>query len=94
MMSKILYNIFLQLYASGVQVASLWNSKAAKWVKGRKNIFSEINSKIKEIQGRPVWMHCASLGEFEQGRPLLEEIKKIIRSKALFLVFFPRRVTK
>lgn len=88
MMSKVLYNIFLQLYASGVQVASFWNSKAAKWVKGRKNIFSEINSKIKEIQGRPVWMHCASLGEFEQGRPLLEEIRKNYPQQSIILSFF------
>lgn len=88
MMSKILYNIFLLLYSSGVQVASLWNSKAAKWVKGRKNIFSEINHKLKDIQGQPVWMHCASLGEFEQGRPLLEEIRKNYPQQNIILSFF------
>jgi len=74
-LSKFLYNIFLALYSSGVRIASLWNPKAAKWVKGRKDIFSRIDAQRLTNNGQLVWMHCASLGEFEQGRPLLEELK-------------------
>lgn len=88
MMSKILYNLFLALYSSGVHIASAWNSKAAKWVNGRKNIFSKINSRLKNETGQPVWMHCASLGEFEQGRPLLEEIKNNNPKQKIILTFF------
>ena len=79
MLSKFLYNIFLLLYSIGVRIASLWNPKAKKWVNGRKNIFQAINSKfIPPLAGQNsklIWMHCASLGEFEQGRPLLEDLR-------------------
>ncbi len=75
MLSKLLYNLFLFLYSVGIRIASAWNPKAKKWVNGRKNIFAEINSQLSTLNSQPIWMHCASLGEFEQGRPLLEELK-------------------
>ncbi len=56
-------------------MAALWNPKASLWVAGRKNIFDKIKSELGTQHTKLVWMHCASLGEFEQGRPLLEEIK-------------------
>ncbi|HQW85309.1 MAG TPA: glycosyltransferase N-terminal domain-containing protein [Ferruginibacter sp.] len=87
-MSKTLYDIFLKLYSSGAHTASLWNNKAAKWVNGRKNVFSEINNKLNHFTHRPVWMHCASLGEFEQGRPLLEAIKINYPQQPIVLTFF------
>ncbi|MFZ1369817.1 MAG: glycosyltransferase N-terminal domain-containing protein [Ferruginibacter sp.] len=81
MVSKFLYNLFLLLYSIGIRVSSVWNPKAKKWLSGRRNIFETIN-----LQGpahgalragsQTIWMHCASLGEFEQGRPLLEELRK------------------
>lgn len=74
-MSKFLYDTFLFLYSVGVRVASLWSPKAKKWLEGRKNIFTSINSKFKIQNPKLLWMHCASLGEFEQGRPLLEELR-------------------
>jgi len=92
MLSKTLYNLFLVLYAAGVRTASLWNPKAKKWVNGRKNIFADINSKfILKVAGQNsklVWMHCASLGEFEQGRPLLEELKIKYPGIKILLSFF------
>ena len=75
MLSKFLYNIFLLLYSIGVRIASLWNPKAKKWVNGRKNIFTSINHQLSTNNCKLIWMHCASLGEFEQGRPLLEELR-------------------
>lgn len=75
MLSKFLYNLFLFLYSVGIRIASAWNPKAKKWGDGRKNIFATINSQLVTPNSQLIWMHCASLGEFEQGRPLLEELK-------------------
>ena len=84
----ILYNLFLLLYSCGIRVASLWNPKAKKWLVGRKNIFATINGQQTTAYGQPIWMHCASLGEFEQGRPLLEELKKEHPGQKIVLTFF------
>jgi 3-deoxy-D-manno-octulosonic-acid transferase len=87
-----LYDTFLFLYSVGVRVASLWSPKAKKWLEGRKNIFTSINSKFitpKAGQNlKLLWMHCASLGEFEQGRPLLEELKMTNKELRIVLTFF------
>ncbi len=81
MVSKFLYNLFLVLYSIGIRVSSLWNPKARKWLSGRRNISETINLQCPAqgalgTGGQTIWMHCASLGEFEQGRPLLEELRK------------------
>jgi 3-deoxy-D-manno-octulosonic-acid transferase len=73
-LSVFLYNIFLILLKSGVRIASLFNNKAKKWVRGRKNIFEKLEKAIPPNE-RIIWIHCASLGEFEQGRPLIERIR-------------------
>jgi len=88
MLSKFLYNIFLILYPVGIRVASVWNPKAKKWLDGRKNVFTTINTKLQTLNSKPVWMHCASLGEFEQGRPLLEELKTQNPELKIVLTFF------
>lgn len=85
-MSKFLYNLFLALYSVGIRIASLWNSKAAKWVHGRKKSISPISPQ--PANHKPIWMHCASLGEFEQGRPLLEELKLQNPNQQIVLTFF------
>lgn len=88
MFSKFLYNLFLALYSAGIRVVSVWNPKARKWITGRKNIFAVINSKLKTQNAKPIWMHCASLGEFEQGRPLLEALKANNPEQKIVLSFF------
>jgi 3-deoxy-D-manno-octulosonic-acid transferase len=63
------------------------NKKAKQWIKGRKTVFkrlSEQDFSDKNI----IWFHCASLGEFEQGRPLIEHIKKQQVSHKILLTFF------
>jgi 3-deoxy-D-manno-octulosonic-acid transferase len=75
MVSKFLYNLFLQLYSVGIRVAAIANPKAKKWINGRRDIIAAINFQLSTLNSQPIWMHCASLGEFEQGRPLLEELK-------------------
>ncbi len=83
------YNIFRFAYKTAVNLASNWNGKAKKWVDGRKNWQQQLTANWKVETGKPVvWMHCASLGEFEQGRPLLEEIKSQYSNSKILLTFF------
>jgi 3-deoxy-D-manno-octulosonic-acid transferase len=63
------------------------NSKASLWVKGRKNWVKNISGKINPGD-RTIWMHCASLGEFEQGRPVIEAIKEAMPEYKIVLTFF------
>jgi len=80
-----LYTIFLKLYPAGLHLASLWNDKAKLWINGRKK-FPEINNY--KIAKKSIWMHCASLGEFEQGRPVLEKLKVLYPEHLIVLTFF------
>ena len=52
----------------------MFNSKAKKWVYGRKEIFSRLE-KVIPADAKIIWVHCASLGEFEQGRPVIENLR-------------------
>src|ERR1017187_9706276 len=82
------YNIFLVLYRISARLISPWNRKARSWREGRKNIFKKIKSSGISDQHAVIWMHCASLGEFEQGRPVLEKIRKEYPSHKIMLTFF------
>ena len=83
------YNIFRLVYKSGISIASRWNGKAKKWVDGRKNWQQELSLKWEVEPGDfVVWMHCASLGEFEQGRPILERIRTQGSTYKILLTFF------
>jgi 3-deoxy-D-manno-octulosonic-acid transferase len=83
----LLYNLFLWLYQVGIRIVSPGNPKAAAWVKGRRGIFKTISEA--EIKGgKRVWMHCASLGEFEQGRPVIESIRKLYPDITVIISFF------
>ena len=88
MMSRILYNFSMYALAGIFKAASLFNPKAKQFVSGRKGLFYELRKKF--ISGRYswVWMHCASLGEFEQGRPIIESIKKQFPATKILLTFF------
>ena len=87
-MALIFYNIFLKIYKAGIRIASIWDPKAKLWLAGREDIFFVIKAKLKNQEKKHVWMHCASLGEFEQGRPLLESIQREIRGCNIILTFF------
>lgn len=74
----ILYNIAIYLYHLSIFIASFFNEKARKWIEGRKNIFKQIEKESFSWRNSTdylVWFHCASLGEFEQARPLIERLK-------------------
>lgn len=86
-MMGLLYRFFIFSYSLIVRVAAVFNPKARLWIAGRKNILSEIKKNVNP-GGRIVWVHCASLGEFEQGRPLIERIKTQYPDVKIFLTFF------
>lgn len=83
------YNLGVRAYQFMIHVASLFHPKAKLWVQGRKNWKKNLQEQFqkKQIQ-HPIWFHCASLGEFEQGRPLMEKIKQHHPDKKIILSFF------
>ena len=80
------YNIFISFYIAAIRLLSIWNYKARLWWAGRRN-FPVFNFD-KSTDKKTIWMHCASLGEFEQGRPLIESIKKQYPHYTIVLTFF------
>ncbi len=86
----LLYRLFLWLYRLGIAVSALWNEKARQWQEGRKGQWNQMGSKIPSSRpGQPrYWMHCASLGEFEQGRPIIEALKEHTPDCVVILSFF------
>lgn len=82
-----LYNLSIWFYYLAIVVISFINKKAWLWVKGRKNIFQTLIDKIGDTKDI-IWIHAASLGEFEQGRPLIEAIKDKNRNAKILLTFF------
>jgi len=76
------YDIFINFYFFSLKFASIFHKKARKWIQGRK-AFPSLNNTQKKI-----WVHCASLGEFEQGRPILEKLKQTYPDFPIVLTFF------
>ena len=87
-MGRFFYQLALGFYRVAIHVASLFNSKADKFVQGRKNIFEKLKKDFADLSESVAWFHCASLGEFEQGRPVLEAFKKEFPAYKIFLTFF------
>lgn len=83
-----IYYLLIKIYQIGIFIAaSIGNPKAKLWINGRKAIFTEIEKKL--IPGeRRIWIHASSLGEFEQGRPIIETIRKEFPYYKIFLTFF------
>jgi 3-deoxy-D-manno-octulosonic-acid transferase len=84
---KYIYNLGILIYVLGARLLSPYNSKAKLWSNGRKKWKHLVDEKISHGTTN-IWIHCASLGEFEQGRPLIEAIKKIRPEYRIILTFF------
>ena len=84
---KVLYNLGILIFSVLAKLISPFNQRASLWVNGRKGWESKIAEKIKP-GNRVLWMHCASLGEFEQGRPVIEAVKKQMPEFKIVLTFF------
>jgi len=84
---KYLYNLGILIYVLLVRIISPFNSKARLWTTGRKDWKIILKGKVSRTDTN-IWIHCASLGEFEQGRPLIEAIKKARPEYRIILTFF------
>jgi 3-deoxy-D-manno-octulosonic-acid transferase len=85
---KFFYNLFVHLFPFFIRVASIWNPKAALWVKGRKDQFERLRWAVGQSSKPIIWFHTASLGEFEQGRPVIEEVRMKYPGYRILLTFF------
>mgnify|MGYP002521647825 CR=1 FL=1 len=82
-----MYNLIIYLYLLGVAVCSLFNEKVRKMWRGERDAFRMLREKV-EPGARYVWFHAASLGEFEQGRPLMEQLRRDRPDVKILLTFF------
>lgn len=82
-----LYNLGIFFYVFGVRVASILNPKAKKWLAGQKGIFNLIHDHDQNYN-HPFWFHCASVGEFEQGYPLMLKLKDQYSNANFVITFF------
>lgn len=82
-----MYNIAIYVYLFAVKVVALFKEKPSKMVKGHREVFEILRNKI-DRNARYIWFHAASLGEFEQGRPLIERIRKEYPEYKILQTFF------
>ncbi len=84
---SLIYSIIIRIYYSSIIIASLFNNKAKLWLRGRKNLFTKIKEQVNPRE-KIAWFHCASLGEFEQGRPVIEKFQVKFPQYKILLTFF------
>ena len=82
-----IYNLTMYILELGIKLAALFSDKPAKMVKGHREVFDLLKSKI-DRNAQYIWFHAASLGEFEQGRPLIERIRKEYPQYKILQTFF------
>lgn len=86
-LARLLYNLFVLLQQSLFGFAAAWNPKAALWTSGRQNWRQRMRSRL--IPGKKrIWMHVASLGEFEQALPLIDRLRTHYPDAEIMLTFF------
>jgi 3-deoxy-D-manno-octulosonic-acid transferase len=84
---RLVYDIGIRLYRLAAWVISPWSRKARLWVRGRRGWHEKLRGALAG-EGRVVWFHCASLGEFEQGRPVMEALRERCPGRKILLTFF------
>ena len=82
-----MYNVFIYLYLLGVAIYSRFNEKVRNMWRGEREAFSILKEKV-DPEAKYVWFHAASLGEFEQGRPLMEQLRREHPEYKILLTFF------
>lgn len=101
-MLNLLYNLSIYAYSFIISIIAPFNSKAKFWIEGRKNIFERLGSTsltnhssaslsnpfTERSRGTLAWFHCASLGEFEQGRPVIEAFRAKYPAYKILVTFF------
>ncbi|MGB8489727.1 MAG: glycosyltransferase N-terminal domain-containing protein [Bacteroidales bacterium] len=84
---KFIYDLAIFVFVFAVRLISPFSSRARLWTEGRKDWKEKLRKNV-DPRNRNIWMHCASLGEFEQGRPLIEAIRKVMPEFRIILSFF------
>ncbi|WP_207429675.1 3-deoxy-D-manno-octulosonic acid transferase [Pedobacter sp. SYSU D00535] len=83
----ILYNFGIGIYYLLIFIFHFFNTKAKLWIEGRRNLFQRIAQEV-DPRAEKVWFHFASLGEFEQGRPVLEKVREQYPNYKTLITFF------
>ncbi len=86
-MMYFLYNLIVSIARFFLQIIARFNKKIKLFVEGRKDTFQNLIENISKTD-KVIWIHCASLGEFEQGRPIIEKIRKEYSNHKIVLTFF------
>lgn len=84
---RLIYNIGIGIYALAARIISPWNPKARLWITGRKRWLEGLQEAF-DPADRVIWFHCSSLGEFEQGRPVIEAFRQRYPDHKILLTFF------
>lgn len=84
----IIYNFFIRTYVALIHLAALFSPKAASWVRGRKDWLHQYKKNVPPKKSTRFWFHCASLGEFEQAKPVMEQIKMQDPRTEIIVTFF------
>lgn len=84
---RFLYDLAIGFYSLVLRILAPFHEKARLWVGGRKNIFDEIEQTV-EKGCKPIWFHFASLGEFEQGRSIMEAVRADYPEQKILITFF------
>ena len=84
---RFIYSLTIRLYIIGIHIFSLFDKKARLWINGRKEIFKRLDETINR-EDKIIWFHAASLGEFEQGRPVMDAIRTSHPELKILLTFF------
>tara|TARA_A100000171_G_scaffold42581_2_gene44073 strand:- start:8575 stop:9819 length:1245 start_codon:yes stop_codon:yes gene_type:complete len=87
-MAIILYNLSVRFYRLVIGLVAPFNEKAKKFVSGRVGIFDRLAKDFSDIKSPVIWFHCASLGEFEQGRPVIEAFRNSKPNHKILITFF------
>jgi 3-deoxy-D-manno-octulosonic-acid transferase len=85
---RFLYSLGLSIYALLLRLVAPFNPKAAAWAAGREGLLARIEQALAGDTAPRLWVHCASLGEFEQGRPLIEGLRRQYPNHKIVLTFF------
>lgn len=87
--SMLLYKLFLFCYPKIIKLLGFFNPKAKQWSLGQSTVWDEIEANLLKSQGHPIiWVHAASYGEFEQGLPIIQQLKSTYPSHKIWLTFF------
>ena len=87
-MGSMFYRLSVSLYGLVLSVVALFNAKAQRFVRGRSRTFEVLQQQMQACTSPIAWFHCASLGEFEQGRPIIEAFRQEFPAYKILLSFF------